>query len=207
MKIKSIELKNFKPFKGDDNKFDFDSDDHQPVILVKANNGSGKTSLLQALKWAFYGIGGIAYYKTNAQEMVNNVAKTEGDGETSVKVVFQHNDHSYTLKRSYKFSKTDKWNEDPQVHANRFTIDVDGQPEVDSVTICMYWWVFIPLVCFRKFVTSFEGITMIIVLKNYLYRCLTIPFSFCYIVNHLLRVCFVICYSTNAIKRPFQGLQ
>ena len=133
MKIKSIELKNFKPFKGDNNKFDFDSDDHEPVILVKANNGSGKTSLLQALKWAFYGIGGIAYYKTNQQEMVNRVAKTEGDGETSVKVVFQHDEHSYTLKRSYKFSKTNNWNEDPRVYADRFTIDIDGQPEVDSI--------------------------------------------------------------------------
>ena len=133
IKLKSIELHNFRPFKGDNNKFDFDSEDHQPVILVKANNGSGKTSLLMALKWAFYGTGGIAIYKETAQEMVNRVAKTEGDGETSVKVVFQHDDHSYTLKRSFKFSKTDKWTEDPNVYANHFTIDVDGVPEVDSV--------------------------------------------------------------------------
>ena len=108
IKLKSIEIQNFRPFKGDNNKFDFDSENHQPVILVQANNGSGKTSLLMALKWAFYGIGGIAYYKTSPQEMVNRVAKTEEDGETSVKVVFQHDDHSYTLKRSFKFSKTNK---------------------------------------------------------------------------------------------------
>ena len=67
MKIKSIELKNFKPFKGDDNKFDFDSGDHQPVILVKANNGSGKTSFLKGLKWAFYGVSGLVDYRTTEE--------------------------------------------------------------------------------------------------------------------------------------------
>ena len=133
MKIKSIELKNFKPFKGDNNKFDFDSDDHQPVILVKANNGSGKTSFLMGLKWAFYGVSGLVDYRTTEPNLVNRVAKTEKDGVVSVRVVFKHNDSTYDLKRSCKFSKVDRWDKSASVFGKRFTVDKNGVSEVDSL--------------------------------------------------------------------------
>ena len=91
------------PFKGT-NAFNFESGDNKPVILIKANNGSGKTSFLKGLKWAFYGVSGLVDYRTAEPNLVNRVAKTEKDDHMHVRIVFKHNDSTYDLKRSCKFS-------------------------------------------------------------------------------------------------------
>ena len=52
MKIKKIEIKNFRQFKGQ-NIIDFNTDGKITVIL--GDNGTGKTTLMQFFNWVFYG--------------------------------------------------------------------------------------------------------------------------------------------------------
>jgi DNA sulfur modification protein DndD len=57
MKLHRVELRNFKLLDGV--ILEFSSDSNKPLTVVRAENGSGKTSLLWALAWAFYGDEGL----------------------------------------------------------------------------------------------------------------------------------------------------
>ena len=54
MLIKSIELNNFKIYKGK-NKIEILPSPEKNVILISGNNGYGKTTLLMSLVWGLYG--------------------------------------------------------------------------------------------------------------------------------------------------------
>ena len=53
MKIETARIRNFKLLRNIDLKFSTDQD--MPLTVIRAANGSGKTSTLQALRWALYG--------------------------------------------------------------------------------------------------------------------------------------------------------
>lgn len=55
MYIKSITLENFLPFQGK-HRVEFSTDATNNVTLIMGDNGSGKTSLMQAFEWCLYGI-------------------------------------------------------------------------------------------------------------------------------------------------------
>ena len=57
MKLRRVEFKNFKLLDGV--VVDFSTDPGKPLTVVRAENGSGKTSLLWGLAWAFYGHDGL----------------------------------------------------------------------------------------------------------------------------------------------------
>lgn len=57
MKLKSARIRNFKLLR--DVTLDFSDDRSQPLTVVRAENGSGKTSTLVALRWALYGKDGF----------------------------------------------------------------------------------------------------------------------------------------------------
>lgn len=57
MKLKSAKIKNFKLLK--DVRLEFSDDPQRPLTVVRAENGSGKTSTLMALRWALYGQYGL----------------------------------------------------------------------------------------------------------------------------------------------------
>lgn len=55
MRIKSIEIRNFRSYHGEV-KIDFpQSKSHQNITLISGKNGFGKTSFLTAVLWGFYG--------------------------------------------------------------------------------------------------------------------------------------------------------
>ena len=54
MRIKSIKLKNFRIYKGD-NEIVFNNKDNANISLIAGKNGFGKTTFLTSLIWAFYG--------------------------------------------------------------------------------------------------------------------------------------------------------
>ncbi len=62
MKIRRVEFKNFKLLDGV--VLDFSIDPAKPLTVVRAENGSGKTSLLWGLAWAFYGDSGLPSKKS-----------------------------------------------------------------------------------------------------------------------------------------------
>lgn len=54
MYLDSIEITNFRPFYGTQ-KIDFGFNDLENLTIILADNGSGKTSLVNALTWCLYG--------------------------------------------------------------------------------------------------------------------------------------------------------
>ena len=57
MRIESAHITNFKLL--EDIEFHFSTDSVRPLTVIRAENGSGKTSILQALRWAIWGEQGI----------------------------------------------------------------------------------------------------------------------------------------------------
>ncbi len=57
MKLRKLKAKNFKLLA--DVAIEFSADPQRPLTVVRAENGSGKTSLLYALLWGFYGSRGL----------------------------------------------------------------------------------------------------------------------------------------------------
>lgn len=53
MKIVAARIRNFKLLRAIDLPFSVDTE--RPLTVIRAENGSGKTSTLQALRWALYG--------------------------------------------------------------------------------------------------------------------------------------------------------
>ncbi|MCU7860977.1 MAG: AAA family ATPase, partial [Candidatus Thiodiazotropha sp. (ex Lucinoma kastoroae)] len=53
MKLVAARIRNFKLLREID--LSFSVDPHKPLTVIRAENGSGKTSTLQALRWALYG--------------------------------------------------------------------------------------------------------------------------------------------------------
>lgn len=54
MRLVSLSMQNFMPYKGE-NSIAFPEDETRNVMVVFGDNMRGKTSLLNALRWAFYG--------------------------------------------------------------------------------------------------------------------------------------------------------
>ena len=57
MRLESAHIKNFKLL--ENVSLTFSTDSQQPLTVIRAENGSGKTSILYALRWAMYGERGI----------------------------------------------------------------------------------------------------------------------------------------------------
>ena len=57
MRLIRAHVQNFKLL--EDVRLEFSTERHRPLTVVRAENGSGKTSLLYAFQWAFWGMGGL----------------------------------------------------------------------------------------------------------------------------------------------------
>ena len=57
MRLESAHIKNFKLLENVD--LTFPADPQKPLTVIRAENGSGKTSILYALRWAMYGNGDV----------------------------------------------------------------------------------------------------------------------------------------------------
>lgn len=54
MRLHQLTASNFMPYR-DTITVDFPTDDHRNVMIVLGDNMRGKTSLMNALRWGFYG--------------------------------------------------------------------------------------------------------------------------------------------------------
>ncbi len=102
MILEEIRLTNFRCFYG--SAIIRFSDDHRKnVTIIYAENGVGKTTLLNALLWCFYGETTAGFEKQ--EDILNYDAKKAGRSQASVEVLFGHNDCRYIAKR---FSNTNR---------------------------------------------------------------------------------------------------
>ena len=99
MKLISLSASNFMPYKG---KFEiaFPADPDRNVMLVFGDNMRGKTSLLNALRWVFYGKAlGRHSREIPLHELLNKDAALEGDWQVDACIVFEADGQRFELRR------------------------------------------------------------------------------------------------------------
>lgn len=96
MLLEQVILKDFRCFCGE-YSVDFSTDPEKNVTLIHAENGVGKTTLLNAMLWCFYGMTTAKFERKG--DLVNHDAKTAGRDTTYVEVRFEHNGSHYRARR------------------------------------------------------------------------------------------------------------
>ena len=99
MKLHSLTARHFMPYKGE-MELTFPQDEQRNVMIVFGDNMRGKTSILNAIRWAFYGEAvGRHSRPIPLQEIVNKDAALADDWRVEVHVKFDANGHAYDLRR------------------------------------------------------------------------------------------------------------
>lgn len=101
MLFTSIEMSNFGRYAGK-HVFATPVTQDRNVILVRAKNDRGKTTLFKAIKYALYGEHGM-----QASDWINFQAAARGDGDMYVEIKFEHDGKNYRLRRSVGFRQTE----------------------------------------------------------------------------------------------------
>ena len=96
MILEEIRLRDFRCFYGDTH-IRFSEDSKKNVTIIYAENGVGKTTLLNALLWCFYGETTARFEKK--EEILNYDAKKAGRTTARVEVLFEHNQKHYIAMR------------------------------------------------------------------------------------------------------------
>lgn len=96
MILEEIRLTDFRCFFGE-SFIRFSEDPKKNVTIIYAENGVGKTTLLNALLWCFFGETTLRFEKRD--EILNYDAKKLGRTTASVEVLFEHNGSRYIAKR------------------------------------------------------------------------------------------------------------
>lgn len=110
MILRELTLSHFLVFHGEQ-ALSFPSDGDQNVTLILANNNTGKTSLIRALKFLFYGSKSLAYSSISARpsaiinERAANEALTGKDIEAFVELTFSLGEDRYRFRRSVRATR------------------------------------------------------------------------------------------------------
>jgi DNA sulfur modification protein DndD len=99
MWLEKITLKDFRCFY-DEQTIEFSQDPEKNVTLVHGESGLGKTTLLNALLWCFYGEMTARFEKR--EDLVNHDAVAHGRSNSYVEVFFEHNRNRYRARRYTK---------------------------------------------------------------------------------------------------------
>jgi DNA sulfur modification protein DndD len=126
MLIESIKIENFRQF-FHEIELNFSTDSNKNVTVIHGANGSGKTSLLNAFKWCFYG---HTDFDTLNDKILNESAIQEKKGhgvlEIRVCVAFKHGDKSYNAVRHQTYKCIDALQAEP-IEKSIFNLDVTGE--------------------------------------------------------------------------------
>jgi len=97
MHLIGLGISNFRVYYGEQ-KIKFSTEKGKNVTLVHAENGIGKTTMLNAIKWCLYG-------KTpdfsDKKKLVHHLYVEKGGYSCWVELDFEHNGEKYNAKRSY----------------------------------------------------------------------------------------------------------
>ena len=102
MKIKSIQLSNFRRYKDTQPPIQFSTDQEKNVTVILGPNTAGKTTIVQAFIWCLYG---NASFRT--KEVINADAEQEllpdHYCDVYVEVVLEHEGKEFTIRRTQRF--------------------------------------------------------------------------------------------------------
>ncbi len=109
MRLKTLSLKNFRQFFGL-NEIVFSCDSQKNVTVILGDNTFGKTTLLQAFNWCFYG---SANFEKNPADLLNYEVEVHlRNGEETclaVKISFEHDNREYFISRTRKYTKVNSY--------------------------------------------------------------------------------------------------
>jgi DNA sulfur modification protein DndD len=127
MKLHRLTLRNFRQFRGEQELY-FADNEERNVTVIHAENGFGKTALLNALLWGFYGHDGLTADFSGKDSILNkSVAASslpESEKVAEVEIRFEHEGHRYRLIRTLSGAQE---KDDPK--KTQLTLEVvrDGQ--------------------------------------------------------------------------------
>lgn len=99
MKLKRLFMHNFMPYKGEA-VLEFPQDESRNTLIVFGDNMRGKTSLLNAIRWTFYGYAyGRHLRKIPLHLLPNREAVNEGKWVMETRIEFEANGSQYDLRR------------------------------------------------------------------------------------------------------------
>jgi len=99
MRLRSITFSNFRCFYGEQEiEFGINEDDY--LTIIHAENGAGKTSLLNAILWTFYNTTTGKFGQPD--KIVNQEAISNGKTVAWVEVKFEHLQSTYLARRSFR---------------------------------------------------------------------------------------------------------
>jgi len=99
VKLLNAKVKNFMPYKGDQ-EIVFPTDEQHSVMLVFGDNMRGKTSFLNTIRWCFYEKAlGRNLKPIDPINIFNTDAAADGDWNVAVHLRFDHEGHEYELRR------------------------------------------------------------------------------------------------------------
>lgn len=99
MKLIELTMTNFMPYYGRQ-EISFPKNNDKNVMLVFGNNMRGKTSVLNAIRWAFYGKAlGRHSREIPLNDLVNKQAVLEGDWSIETSITFTADGYTYEYKR------------------------------------------------------------------------------------------------------------
>lgn len=98
MRLKKIAFDHFRQFYGHQELL-LATDDKKNVTLIHAENGIGKTTILNAVLWAFYGKDGLTEKFEQKDKILNFEAESEGSHQAKVSVEFEFQGQDYSATR------------------------------------------------------------------------------------------------------------
>ena len=98
MLLTKINLKNFRQFYGDVT-LNFNISNERNITVIHAENGVGKTALLNAVNWAFFEK--LTSNFRNPKNLVNDTAQKDGKKSCSVEIEFEDDGRNYWLIRRF----------------------------------------------------------------------------------------------------------
>jgi DNA sulfur modification protein DndD len=129
MKLTSIKLCNFRSFYGPSPEINLAVGDKRNTTIIHGNNGSGKTSLLNAFTWVLYEKFSAAF--ASAEQLVNKRAIAEAQKgqpvECWVEIGWEHEGKRYRVKRSCRVYKNDSDFEAGKTELRMSVGEDDGQ--------------------------------------------------------------------------------
>jgi DNA sulfur modification protein DndD len=106
MKLLRLTLRNFRQFRGEQELYFADLDERN-VTVIHAENGFGKTALLNALLWGFYGHEGLTSDFAGKDSILNKTVAASSipdvEKSTEVEISFEHEGHKYRLMRALPY--------------------------------------------------------------------------------------------------------
>ena len=140
MRLKSIQLCNFRQFYGKTPKIEF-AHGSKNVTVVHGMNGAGKTAFLNAFTWVLYGSFSKGF--RNPEQLISKRAIAEAESgqkvECSVELTFEHGGRAYLIRRVVDAIVGQKGSEYPPVRSKEYSLlfrDSDSQwkpaPDVES---------------------------------------------------------------------------